>query len=83
MSTLDLFDGLFVTLKCPKCGYGMDVEFQSVRLQAITFCPCCKVTIQLVDADASVYRGQEDVESAIKDIRSEIKKLNKTFKIKM
>ncbi len=80
---MDLFEGLFVTLNCPKCGYGMDVELLSVRLQTIVFCPCCKVTIQLVDADASVHGGQEDVESAINDLEREIKKLNKTLKCKI
>ena len=80
---MDLFDGLFVTMNCPKCNYGMDVELLSVRLQAITFCPCCKVAIQLVDADASMHGAQEDLGSAIKEIEREIKKLNKTFKIRI
>ena len=80
---MDLFDGLFITLECPKCGYGMDVELLSVRLEAIAFCPCCKATIQLVDADASVHGAQEEVESAMKDIESQLKKLNKTITFKI
>ena len=80
---MNIFDGLFVTLKCPNCGYGMDVELLSIRLQRITFCPCCKVTIQLVDADASVHEAQEDIESAMKNLESELKKLNKTLRFKI
>ncbi len=75
---MNLFDGQFVTLACPKCNYEMDVELLSVRLEATTFCPCCKMTIRLVDADASVHGAQEEIESALKDFESQLKKLNTT-----
>ena len=75
---MNLFDGLFVTLPCPNCSYEMDVELLSVRLEATTFCPCCKVTIRLVDADASVHGAQEEIESALKDLESQLKNLNTT-----
>ena len=39
---MDFFDGLFVTLACPNCNYGIDVELLSIRLEAMTFGPCCK-----------------------------------------
>ena len=77
---MNLFDGLFVTLACPKCNYEMDVELLSVRLEATTFCPCCKVTIRLVDADASVHGAQEEIESALKDFESQLKKLDTTIR---
>ncbi len=80
---MDLFDGLFVIVGCPNCNYGMDVELLSVRLEATTFCPCCKVTIQLADADASVHGSQEEIESAMKDIESQLRKLNKTVRFKI
>ena len=80
---MDLFDGLFITMNCPKCDYGMDVELLSARLQERTFCPCCKVAIQLVDADASVHGAQEDIESTMKDFEREIRKLNSTLKFKI
>ncbi len=67
---MGLFDGLFLTLECPNCNYGMDVELLSVRLEATIFCPCCKITIQLVDADASVHGSQKEIESAIKGFES-------------
>ena len=78
--TVNLFDGLFVTLACPKCSYEIDVELLSVRLEATTFCPCCKVTVQLVDADASVHGTQEKIESALKDLESQFKELNTTLR---
>ena len=76
---MDLFDGLFVTLACPNCNYGMDVELFSIRLESTTFCPCCKVTIQLVDSNASVHGAQKEVESAMKDFEDQLKKLNRTI----
>ena len=80
---MNLFDGLFVTLVCPKCNYEMDVELLTVRLETTTFCPCCKVTIQLVDADASAHIAQKEIESALKDFESQLKKLNTTIRFKI
>ena len=80
---MDLFDGAFVTLACPNCNYGMDVELLAVRLEATTFCPCCNVTIRLVDADASVHGAQEEIESAMKDFEDQLKKPNRTIGFKI
>ena len=80
---MSLIDGLFIVVDCPKCGYGMDVELRSVELQEPVFCPCCKVAIQLVDAYASLYGEQEEIDSAIEELHREFKKLNKTFTFKI
>ena len=76
---MSLIDGLFIVVNCPKCGYGMDVELRSVKLQERVFCPCCKVTIQLVDANASLYVAQEEIDVAINDLQKQLEKLNKRF----
>ena len=80
---MDLFNGLFLTLVCPKCNYGMDVDLLSVRLEATIFCPCCKVTVQLVDADASVHRSKNEIEAALKGFEGQLKKLNTTIRFKI
>ena len=80
---MSLIDGLFVVLNCPNCGYGIDVEIRSVELQETAFCPCCKVAIQLVDANASVHGAQEEIDSAMEDLQREFKKLSKTFNFKI
>lgn len=80
---MNLFDGLFVPLVCPKCNYEMDVELLSVRLETTTFCPCCKVTIRLVDADASVHGAQEEIDYALKDLESQLKSMNTTIRFTM
>ena len=80
---MSLIDGLFIVANCPRCSYGMDVELRSVELQETVFCPCCKVAIQLVDENASLYGAQEEIDSALESLQREIKKLNKTFKFKI
>ena len=78
---MDFFDSLFVTVTCPKCNYEMDVELISIRLQAIIFCPCCKITIQLSDADGNVHSSQRNFNSAMKDLEDQIEKLSTTIQI--
>ena len=70
-------------MPCPVCVYAMDVELLSVHLEERMFCPCCKVTIKLVDDEASLYGAQQEVESAIEDFRSTLNKLNKTIRIRI
>ena len=65
---MNRFERLFVNLDCPNCRYGMDVELRSIQLQAVIFCPCCKIAIQLNDSDASVDRAQKDIGAAIRNI---------------
>ena len=72
---MSMLDDLMVTVACPLCGYGMDVELLSVRLQANIFCPCCKATIQLVDDSASAHAAQREVESALASLRRSLKSL--------
>ena len=80
---MNFFDNLFVILTCPNCNYGMDVEMLSIRLQATIFCPCCKVIIQLFDADGSAHNSQEKFNSAVKDLENQIEKLSTTIQIKL
>lgn len=77
--TVGMFEGVFITVPCPKCNYEMDIELISVRLQETTFCPCCKVSIQLRDSEASLFGSQEEIESAFNDLKQELKKLNMTI----
>lgn len=78
---MDIFDGMFINVPCPKCSYGFDVEYLSARLQATVFCPCCKSSIQLVDGDASVHGVQEGVDSALQELQRELKMLGGTIRI--
>lgn len=64
-STMKLLDGAFLSVDCPRCGYAIDVELVSIRLESTIFCPCCKGRIQLVDGEASLHRAQKEIERAI------------------
>lgn len=61
-------DGVFIDLGCPRCGYVQDVQLIDLRIQRLIFCPACKSRIQLVDADASVHAGAEQIERSMKDL---------------
>ena len=81
--TVDLFRGQFIILDCPNCGYGADVELMSARLQREIFCPCCKITIKMIDPDASAYAAQKDIYAAIDDLQREFKKISKSITFKL
>ena len=81
--TVDLFRGQFIILDCPNCGYGADVELMSARLQREIFCPCCKITIKMIDPDASAYAAQKDIDAAIDDLQREFKKISESITFKL
>lgn len=78
-----MLDRAFVNVDCPNCGYGVDVQIISVRLESTIFCSCCKMSIQLVDEGASVYGSQEDMESALMVLERELKMLDTTITFKI
>ena len=78
---MDLSDRTFITLDCPNCGFGTDIQFFSVRLQETVFCPCCKAIIQLVDVDASAHAADKIINSAVDDLQQELKNLEKTVRV--
>lgn len=69
---MSFFHGFYVTIPCPSCEYEVDVELLSVRLEESVFCPCCKISIQLVDADASAHGAQKRMELAFKSFDSQL-----------
>ena len=80
---MDITKGVFVSMPCPSCGYGVDVELLSVRLEERVYCPCCKIRIQLIDDDATVFGAQDRIEAAVEDLKKTVEKLNTTIKIKI
>ena len=78
-----MLDRLFVNTDCPDCGYGVDVQVLSVRLEATIFCPCCKISIRLVDEEATAHGSQEDMDLALSNLQREFKKLDTTITIKI
>ena len=80
---MTLFNNHFVSLECPGCGYAMDVQFLSVRLEETIFCSCCKLSVRLQDGGASAHRAQRDIEEAMNDLERELGNLNQTFTMRI
>ena len=74
-----LMDRAFVTLPCPACAYAVEVQFRSIRLEDRVFCPCCKVAIRLVDAEASTYVASARIDGAMADLRQTLDSLGRTL----
>ena len=79
---MSLLDDHYIAVDCPECGYPMDVQLRTIRLQEIVFCSACKVSIQLVDESASAHRANEKLDSALNDLRREFQKLDKAITVK-
>ncbi|MGF6848294.1 hypothetical protein QFZ51_003529 [Chitinophaga sp. W3I9] len=62
------FDDAMVSINCPCCDYGLDVELREVRLGSRVICHNCKQIIQLQDGDASVHTGLQDITQALNDL---------------
>ena len=80
---MDITKGVFISIPCPSCGYAVDVELLSVRLQERVFCSCCKIRIQLIDDDATVFVVQEKIDAGFEELKKTVEKLNTTITIKI
>ncbi len=69
-----------VSAPCPKCGYHLDFQFVDARCGLVIICPACKSQVKLVDEDASVWKGGEDLDRTESDLRRTIDKLNRDLK---
>ncbi|MFC0320752.1 MJ0042-type zinc finger domain-containing protein [Olivibacter oleidegradans] len=64
---------LWFEIECPKCSYQFDVKLSDVKAGKTVFCHNCKLSIKLVDGEASAHR-------AIETFNSEMNKLDNIFK---
>lgn len=73
---LDL-DNFEIEFKCPKCGFSNKVRLGQVRLGQVIICAGCHENIKLVDKDASVQRGIEEIEKSFEDLERTINRINR------
>jgi hypothetical protein len=52
---------------CPACGYPIWVSWAEIVVQAVVRCPCCRIKIQLRDADGSVQNAGRIAEQMINE----------------
>jgi hypothetical protein len=52
-------------VECPGCQYPLWVTWAEVVVQAVVLCPCCRIRIQLSDAEGSLQNAARVVERVI------------------
>jgi hypothetical protein len=50
---------------CPGCQYPIWVSWAEIVVQAVVLCPCCRIKIQLRDAEGSMQNAGHVIEEQI------------------
>lgn len=65
----------FIEAPCPVCGYAFEVQLREVTMRSRTFCPNCKIAIDLVDERASTHRALESVNGALGNLERTLRRM--------
>jgi Zn finger protein HypA/HybF involved in hydrogenase expression len=68
---------IWINIECTKCNYSFEIQVIDARLENLVYCPNCKCSIRLKDADASVHTSTRDLNDAFKELDKTLKKLFK------
>jgi sRNA-binding protein len=68
---------LMVEVPCPRCGYGVEIQFLDARTQTWRWCPCCRVRIRMVEPDGSVSGSIDAVEDAMQSLAESIRRMSR------
>ncbi len=55
------------TAPCPGCGYEIFLVVSEVAAQTYVRCPCCRLLVRLVDADASTHTAARKIDKALRE----------------
>jgi Zn finger protein HypA/HybF involved in hydrogenase expression len=55
-------------VECPKCTYPIWVKYSEIVVEVAVLCPCCRVTIALVDTRASMALAGVEIEREIDSV---------------
>lgn len=66
-----------IEFKCPNCGFSNKVRLRQVRLGQVIICSGCHENIRLVDKDASVQRGINEIEKSFEDLEKTMKQMKR------
>jgi len=69
------FNKTWIEINCPKCGYGVNVQFIDVKTEKAVFCHNCKISIKLIDSNASTYTSVNNLNKAMSDLENTLKNL--------
>jgi hypothetical protein len=64
-----IFNNFIIDVNCPRCSYILCITSFDIRHERIVFCHNCKISISLIDKDASFLRGSKLIESALDSIK--------------
>lgn len=66
---MSYLDEAWVTVPCPFCGFGVEIQVVQLSLGAYVLCPGCHETVRLRDPEASVHRANQKVGRMIQAIK--------------
>ncbi len=65
--------GNAIDVPCPHCQYPIWVVWAEVAARVSVICPCCRVTIRLVDETGSVQTAPEQMQAALDGLESALR----------
>lgn len=60
----------WIELPCPRCTYTDWVQMIEVKCQSTVYCHNCKVSIELIDSEASVHGSMKKVNESINKLNN-------------
>lgn len=71
------FNKIWVDFECPKCHYSDEIQLIDAKTEKTIFCHNCKVSITLIDENASVHSGVNNMNNALNDLEKMFKNFEK------
>lgn len=63
-----MIEKTWIEVPCEKCRYKTPIQIIDVKLQKTICCYNCKISIKLIDKDASATRVTRDLDNALKNL---------------
>lgn len=64
----------WTSFNCPKCEYEIDIQLFDVKMARTVYCHNCKISIQLLDNDASTHAGIEQIDANLNELENLFKR---------
>jgi transcription elongation factor Elf1 len=68
------FNNTWIDFECPACNYQDQLQLVDIKTERTIFCNNCKISIRLVDENASTHIGIESINKTFKDFEDLLKK---------
>jgi len=64
-----------IDFPCPACGFWLEVQLVDVLTQSYRWCACCRRRVRLLDSGGTVSGAVANVDAAMKELESQLKRL--------